>query len=134
MRSAWNPAKNVVWRKIDDNLFTVQFGCLGDWNKAMNLGPWLFRYQGVILEEYDGFEDPGSIEQNKLAVWARVLRLPDNYLHEVVIKGMCRPMGEITEVQIKLPARYIGELVRVRVKIYVRKKLVRFVSITKDLK
>lgn len=48
MRSAWNPAKAVVWRNIDDNLFTVQFGCLADWNKAMNLGPWLFRYQGVI--------------------------------------------------------------------------------------
>lgn len=30
MRSAWNPARAVCWRKVDDNLFTVQFGCLGD--------------------------------------------------------------------------------------------------------
>jgi hypothetical protein len=30
MRSAWNPAKEVRWRMLEDNLFTVQFGCLGD--------------------------------------------------------------------------------------------------------
>ena len=30
MRSAWNPAREVRWRRVDDNLFTVQFGCLGD--------------------------------------------------------------------------------------------------------
>lgn len=86
------------------------------------------------MAEYDGFEDPSMVVLNKLAVWARVLTLPDNYLHEVVIRGMCRPMGEIQEVQIKLPAGYVGEFVRVRVKIDVTKKLVRFVSITKDTK
>ena len=23
MRSSWNPAKEVIWRKVEDNLFTV---------------------------------------------------------------------------------------------------------------
>jgi hypothetical protein len=54
-RSAWNPAKDVTRRKIEDNLFTVQFACLGDWNKAMNQGPWVFRNQAVMTEKYDGF-------------------------------------------------------------------------------
>ena len=49
MRSAWNPAQQVRWRLIEENLFTVQFACLGDWNKAMHGGPWLFRNQAVIL-------------------------------------------------------------------------------------
>jgi hypothetical protein len=35
MRSAWNPTKDVSWRRVEENLFTVQFVCLGDWNKAM---------------------------------------------------------------------------------------------------
>lgn len=124
----------MVWIRIDENLFTVQFRCLGDWNKDMNLGSWLFRYQGVIMGEYDGYENPRSVVLNKLAVWARVLRLPDNYLHEPIIKGMCRPMGEIKEVQIKLPVGFVGEFVRVRAKIDVLKKLTRFVSVTKEKK
>jgi hypothetical protein len=36
MRSAWNPTREVTWRRIEDNLFTVQFNCLADWNKAMH--------------------------------------------------------------------------------------------------
>jgi hypothetical protein len=135
MRSAWNPAKEVAWRKIDDNLFTVQFGCLADWEKAMNMGPWLFRNNyALIMEEYDGFKNPRSIVLDKVAVWVRVMQLPDNYLKEPIIRGMCRQIGEITEVQVKLPAGYIGEFVHIRVKINVANKLFRFVSMTKDKK
>lgn len=98
----------------------------------MNMGPLLFRYQAMIMEEYDGYENPRVVVLNKLAVWARVLQSPDNYLHEAVIKGMCRPMGEITEVQVRLPTGFFGEFVCVRAKIDVTKNLKQFVSITKD--
>jgi hypothetical protein len=132
MRSAWNPAKDVSWRRVEENLFTVQFACLGDWNKAMEQGPWFFRNQAVMMEEYDGFQNPRSIVLNKIIVWAQILKLPDNFLKEPVIRGMCREMGEIVEVQIRLPAGFIGEFVRVRAKIDVNKKLKRFVSMTKN--
>ncbi|KAM0834699.1 hypothetical protein ACQ4PT_063428 [Festuca glaucescens] len=132
MRSAWNPAKEVAWRKIEDNLFTIQFACLGDWNKAMLQGPWVFRNQAVMIEEYDGFANPRSIVFDKITVWAQVLKLPDMLLKESVIRGMCRNMGEIKEVQIKLPAGYVGEFVRIHVRLDVKRKLTRFVSMTKD--
>lgn len=53
----------------------------------LDMGPWLFRYQVVIIEEYDGFENPSLVALNKRVVWARVLKLPDNYFHDVVING-----------------------------------------------
>ncbi|KAM0927801.1 hypothetical protein ACQ4PT_002069 [Festuca glaucescens] len=87
MRSAWNPAKEVAWRKIEDNLFTIQFACLGDWNKAMLQGPWVFRNQAVMIEEYDGFANPRSIVLDKITVWAQVLKLPNMLLKESVIRG-----------------------------------------------
>jgi hypothetical protein len=132
MRSAWNPAKDVAWRKIDDNLFTIQFACLGDWNKVMLQGPWMFRNQAVLIEEYDGFTNPRLVTLDRVSVWAQVLKLPDMLLKDHVIRGMCRNMGEIKEVQIKLPAGYVGEFVRIHVKLDVAKKLTRFVSMTKD--
>lgn len=125
MRSAWNPAREVRWRLIDTNLFTVQFGCLGDWNTAMVNGPWLFRNQAVILLEYDGYTNPRTVVLDKVAVWARILGLPDNYLNEPVIKGMCRKMGTILEVQIQLPAGYVGAFVRVRANLDVNRRLER---------
>jgi hypothetical protein len=132
MRSAWNPAQEVAWRKIEDNLFTIQFACLGDWNKATKQGPWVFRNQAVMIEEYDGFSNPKSVVLDKIMVWAQVLKLPDMLLKEPVIRGMCRNMGEIKEIQVKLPAGYVGEFVRLQVRIDVKKKLTRFVSVTKD--
>jgi hypothetical protein len=110
MRSTWNPAKEVVWRRLDDNLFTIQFNCLADWNKAMHEGPWLFREQALIIEEYDGFFNPRSIKLDRVTVMAQVHQLPDNYLREQVIKGMCRNVGEVKKVKIKLPTGFVGSL------------------------
>lgn len=131
MRSAWNPAKEPRWRRIEDNMFTVQFGCRGDWNTAMNMGPWLFRDHGLLIAEYDGFTNPTSVVLDKIVVWARILKLPDNYLIPATIRGMCRKMGKILEIQTTLPAGFAGEFVRVRVELDFTKKLIRFVGITK---
>src|SRR4051812_4018131 len=127
MRSAWNPAKSVIWRRVEDNLFTVQFGCLADWNKAMKLGPWFFRNQTLLIEEYDGYTTPKLVVLDKLAVWAQIHKLPDNFLHENIIKGICRPIGDVLDVQLKLPAGFVGEFVRVRVNMKVTKKITQFV-------
>jgi hypothetical protein len=87
-----------------------------------------------MMEEDDGFQNPRTAVLDKIVVWARVLQLPDNYLKEPVVRGMCRPVGEVKEVQIKLPTGFIGEFARVRIKLDVSKKLSQFVSITKDKK
>ncbi|XBI02071.1 hypothetical protein VPH35_130694 [Triticum aestivum] len=130
-RATWNSAKTVVWRKIKENLFTAQFGCLADWKKAMLDGPWLFRDQVVILEEYDGFKNPDSFKLDKIEVWAQIHRLPDNFLIEPAVKGLASRIGEVKEVQLKLPAGFFGEYVRVRVKIDVNAKIKRFVTAKK---
>ncbi|KAK1670376.1 hypothetical protein QYE76_058535 [Lolium multiflorum] len=132
MRSSWNPAKEVTWRRVDANLFTIQFNCLADWNKAMHQGPWLFRDQALIIEEYDGFTNPKTVKLDRVGVWAQVHKLPDNYLQTPIIKGTCRNVGEVTEVQIKLPSGFVGSFVRIKVRLDVNKKISRFASVTRD--
>ena len=87
-----------------------------------------------MIQEYDGFLNPRSVILDKLDVWGRVLKLPDNYLKEEIIRGMCRTIGQVLEVQTLLPAGFAGEFVRIKVRIDVNKKLSRFVSITKNQK
>ncbi|KAE8809476.1 hypothetical protein D1007_13895 [Hordeum vulgare] len=43
MRAAWNCSRQVRFRPIGPNLFVVQVYCLGDWDRIMQQGPWLFR-------------------------------------------------------------------------------------------
>jgi hypothetical protein len=55
MRVAWSPAREVEFQHLEDNLFTVQSFCLGDWLKMEEGGPWLFRQSDVCIEKY-GFK------------------------------------------------------------------------------
>ena len=55
----------------------------------------MFRNQGPMIEEYDVFENHRSVVLYKLEVWARVLKLPDKYLIEEAVKGMCRTVGVV---------------------------------------
>lgn len=38
-RNAWDLAQTVKFRSLGDNLYTMQFLCLGDWDKVMEGGP-----------------------------------------------------------------------------------------------
>ena len=55
MRASWDLAKDVKIRPLEDNLYTLQFACLGDWEQMMDQGPWLFRNLLVLMVPYDGF-------------------------------------------------------------------------------
>ena len=60
MRSAWDLAKYVKFRSLGNNLYTMQFSCLGDWTKVMEGGggPWAFRGQPLLLAPYAVFTKP----------------------------------------------------------------------------
>lgn len=49
MRAAWNPAQHVRFRPVGPNLFFVQASCLGDWERMVEQGPWLFRNWVVLM-------------------------------------------------------------------------------------
>ncbi|KAE8821405.1 hypothetical protein D1007_00547 [Hordeum vulgare] len=132
MRATWNPTRKVTWRRIDAKLFSVQFNCLGDWNKAIHQGPWDFKGYALILAEYDGFTNPEKVRLDKLETWAQIHKLPDGVLKSEEALGiLAQRVGEVQEVQVTLPNGFVGEFIRVRVKLDVNKKLTRVVGITK---
>jgi hypothetical protein len=79
MRSAWDLAKDVKIRVIEDNHFIFQFACLGDREKLMEGGPWVSRGKLVFMAPYDGFTKPSSIELNKVMMWIQIHDLLDGY-------------------------------------------------------
>jgi hypothetical protein len=130
MRTAWSPAKEVIFQALEENLFTIQCHCLGDWLKIEQGGPWLFRQNAVIIEPYDGLAAPDSVELNQVAVWLQIHKLPTGYRDKALIKNLVqKKVGPVSTVEIKIPG--INNFVRVRVKLDVRKPLARFVSVVR---
>lgn len=113
-------AQEVKIRPLEDNLFSMQFSCLGDWERVMEEGPWNFKGKAVVLSHYDGFTKPSSIELNKIDIWIQIYDLPDGFFPK--IKALSATVGEFIYAEPK-SQDFEGNFARVRVKIDVNKPL-----------
>ena len=69
MRAAWNPAQWVRFRPVGPNRFVVQASCLGDWERMMMQGLWIFRNLAVLMCSYDGFTKADDITFDHMPIW-----------------------------------------------------------------
>jgi hypothetical protein len=130
MRFAWSPAKEVKFQALEENLFTIQCSCLGDWIKLEEEGPWLFRQHAVIIEKYDGLTDIDVVDLNFIAVWIQIHKLPVGYTKVPLITNLTKKkIGKVVMVEKDISG--VCNFVTVRVKIDVRKPLGRFVSLSR---
>ncbi|KAM0862109.1 hypothetical protein ACQ4PT_045451 [Festuca glaucescens] len=130
MRAAWNLAQPVKFRSIGKNLFTIQASCLGDWERIVEYGPWLFRNWAVLIEPYDGFSRAEDIELFYMAIWIQIHALPEGYCKLKFITQLVERAG-LQVVAVKTEG-IRGNYVRVRVKYDVRNPLTRVVSIIRN--
>jgi hypothetical protein len=129
MKAIWNLSKDPTCREAGENLFIFQMHCLGDWKKVVHQGPWTFRGWAVLIEDYDGKEDPEKIPFNGLYIWAQIHGIPELYRKTNVLDDLARKIGKTKEVQMNPKLYFEGNYVRLRVLIDVGKPLMRFVSL-----
>jgi hypothetical protein len=130
MRVPWSPAEEVIFNHIEDNLFSVQCFCLGDWLKVEEGGPWLFRQNAVCIAKYDGFAPPETIDLNTFETWIQIHKLAIGYRKEALVKNLTeKKVGKAKKVEFDVQGA--GNFVRVRVVLDVRKALVRFVTVSR---
>jgi hypothetical protein len=117
MRMAWDLAQDVKFRSLENNLFTMQFSCLGDWDKVMEGGPWTFRGHPVLLADYDGFTKPSEIALNTFKIWIQIHDLPDGY--KPMIETLAAKVGKVIGGE-PTSGDFSGNFFRVRVWLDVR--------------
>ena len=79
MKSIWGLAQVPAYREAGENLYIFQMFFLGDWKKVVHGGPWLFRGMGMLIEDYDGKQEPSSFVFDGLYVWAQIHNIPELY-------------------------------------------------------
>ena len=103
--------------------------CLGDWKKVVHQGPWTFCGWAVLIEDYNGREDPEKVSFGGLYVWAQSHGIPELYRKTSVIDDLARRIGKTKEVQMSPKLFYEGNYVRIRVMIEIDKPLKRVVGL-----
>ncbi|KAI5021200.1 hypothetical protein ZWY2020_055045 [Hordeum vulgare] len=129
MRAAWNHAQGVRFRPVGPNRFVVQASCLGDWERIMRQGPWLFRNMAVLLCPCNGFSRMEDVKVNHMPIWLHIHKLPDPYCKEGIVMKLFKDAGEILEM--RLNGNTHGDYVRVRVNHGINLPLTKFVSIVR---
>ena len=130
MKYAWGMAKEASFKAIEENLFVIQFSCLGDWRKVMDEGPWIFRGHAVLLEEYDGVTKPSKVEFKTLSIWARVYDLPTGFRTENIGRQLGNKIGKFLKMDLDEEFSGWRDFLRIRVKLDVEKPLTRVVFIS----
>ncbi|KAM0923275.1 hypothetical protein ACQ4PT_005595 [Festuca glaucescens] len=129
MDAAWGFAKKWSIRPAKENLFILQVSCIGDWNRALLEGPWIFRQMGVMIAPYDGIADPESVMLNRIHVWVQIRGIPPLFRKEEIVKDMAARIGEVLGTDMFALGASGTSFVRVRVKIDVFKPLTRVVGL-----
>jgi hypothetical protein len=131
MIMAWSPAREVKFRALEENLFTIQCSCMGNWIKVIEGGPWLFRQNVIIIEPYDGLVPEKSIELTRFSAWVQIHNLPEGYRNENLIKNLAaKKFASVEKVETLLQG--VGNFVRVKVRVNVESDLPRFVTISRN--
>ncbi|KAE8777375.1 hypothetical protein D1007_49848 [Hordeum vulgare] len=129
MCAAWNTAKPVRFTPVGPNVFVVQAACLGDWERVVEQGPWIFRNFVVLMSPYDGFTKTEDVPMRFMPIWLQIHKLPDGYCKKNIVESLLRKSGEILEMRLNGNTR--GDYVRIRVRHDIQRPLKKFVSIVR---
>ena len=124
LRMLWKPNKGVQINEIGDELFLVEFGDGRDKKRVMDMSPWTYEKQLILLKEFVGEQVPKEISLWQSPFLVQIHNLPLNSRTRETGWAIGSKLGEVMEVDVAESGVQWGRYLRVRVKMDVTKKLV----------
>ena len=78
LRMLWKKNKWVNFSELEADLYLVEFGDDKDKKKILDMCPWSFEKQLVLLQEFEGELTPKEIEIKWSPFWIQIFNLPLN--------------------------------------------------------
>ena len=130
MRMLWKPNKGVQISEVDADLFLVEFGDAQDKKKVLDMSPWSYEKQLVLLQEFDGKLTPKELEIRWTPFWIQIFNLPLNCRTKEIGRVIGAKLGKVIEVDVPDFGVHWGTCLRVKVRIDANKRLVKGKKIT----
>jgi hypothetical protein len=99
MRLAWGNPKWLLLNPAGDNLFIVEFRSQADRDRVMEGSPWVVGCHAVLLKKYDADVQPQQVVFDRLAIWARILSLPNMLMNVERGKAIAEPIDCVKKIE-----------------------------------
>ena len=76
MKMLWKPNKGLQIFEIEDDMFLVEFGDGRDKKRIMEMCPWSFEKQLILLQDFEGELVPKEIVLKWTPFWVQIYNLP----------------------------------------------------------
>ena len=72
----WKPNRGFWISEIDEDLYLVEFGDGRDKKRILEMCPWSYEKQLVLLQEFEGERVPKEIIIKWTPFWVKIYNLP----------------------------------------------------------
>lgn len=100
LRMLWKPNKGMQISELEEDLFLVEFGDGRDKKKVMDMSPWSYEKQLVLLQEFEGKLAPKEIEIKWVPFWVQIFNLPLNCRTKEIGMAIGTKLGVVREVDV----------------------------------
>ena len=125
LKMLWKPNKGVQISEIEEDLFLVEFGDGRDKKKVMEMCPWSYEKQLILMQEFEGEMVPKEIKLQWVPFWVQMFNLPPKSMTREVGYEIGSKLGKVIDVDVAEKGVQWGNFLRVRIHFNATRKLIR---------
>lgn len=130
MKMLWKPNKGLMVSEIEEELYLVEFGDGRDKKRILEMCPWSYGKQLILLQEFEGERVPKDITLKWSPFWVQIYNLPLMSMTREAGMEIGAKIGTVLDVDVLEKGVQWGKFLQVRVRIDATKKLVRGKKVT----
>ncbi|XP_050262675.1 uncharacterized protein LOC126707121 [Quercus robur] len=130
MRMMWKLNKGVQISEIEEDLFLVEFGDGRDKKKVLDMCPWSYEKQLVLIQDFEAELAPREIDFKWSSFWVQMFNLPLKSRTREIGEVIGSKLGTVLEVDLSEIGVHWGKCLRVKIQIDVTKRLVKGKRVT----
>ena len=100
IRMLWKPNKSLQLSMIGEELFLAEFEDERDKRRVMDMRPWHYEKQLVLLKEFEGEKDPKDMVLKWSPFWVQIYNLPLKSRTRETGKAIGASLGQVLDVDV----------------------------------
>ena len=125
MKMLWKPNKGLQISEIEDDMFLVEFGDGRDKKRIMEMCPWSFEKQLILLQDFEGELVPKEMVLKWTPFWVQIYNLPLKSMTRDTGMEIGGKIGMVLDIDVPEKGVQWGKFLRVRIHFDATKKLVK---------